>query len=741
MSTNTEEPEVVEQRKFGKPPNRRNKTPTILQMEAVECGAAALAMILAYWGRIVPLEKLRIECGVSRDGSKASNVLRAARKFGLKAKGFKYEEIEKLYDLDQFPAILFWNFNHFVVLDGFKKGKVYVNDPAAGPRELTLEDLDGSFSGVVLIFEPGPEFEKGGAKRSIAAALRRRLVGNELALIFVILCGLFLVVPGLVVPTFSRVFIDEYLVGQRESFVRPLLAGMAITAILRMGLTWLQEYYLLRLETKLALTTSSTFFNHILRLPVAYFAQRFSGEIGSRVGINNKVASTVGGKLSTTMLDCILVIFYAGLMFLYDFTLTIVCILLALANVIAVKLVSRKRVDASRRLLQEEGKLTGTAMNGLSMIETLKASGSEDEFFGRWSGYQAKALRAEQELGELTEYVNSVPPLVNSLITATILLLGSIKVMDGDLTVGMLVAYQSLMRSFTKPLNTFVTFGALLQELEADMNRLDDVLQYPQDDEYTRDAPTERAVAPGGDIVKLSGELELKKADFGYSPLEKPLIKDFNLKITPGQRVALVGMSGSGKSTVARVVSGLYPEWAGEILFDGIDRKHLPTSLIKNSLAVVDQDIFLFSGTVRENVTMWDSTYPISTITTACRDAAIEDVIQTRIGTFNSEVEEGGGNFSGGQKQRLEIARALVGNPTILILDEATSALDPTTELFIDEATRRRGCTCIIIAHRLSTIRDADEIVVMEFGQIVQRGTHEQMKGEYGPYQRLIGAQ
>jgi NHLM bacteriocin system ABC transporter peptidase/ATP-binding protein len=515
---------------------------------------------------------------------------------------------------------------------------------------------------------------------------------------------------------------------------------MGLTAVLRMALTWLQEYYLLRLETKLALTTSSTFFNHILRLPVAYFAQRFAGEIGSRVMINNKVATTVGGKLSTTLLDCILVVFYAGLMFLYDWLLTVVCIVLALGNVVAVRLVSRKRVDASRRLLQDEGKLTGTAMNGLAMIETLKASGSEDEFFGRWAGYQSKALRAEQELGELTEYVNSVPPLVNSLITAAILLLGSLKVMNGDLTVGMLVAYQSLMRSFTKPLNTFVTFGALLQELEGDMNRLDDVLQYPQDDEYDREGE-EAPALPGGDMVKLSGHIELRDVVFGYSPLEKPLIKDFNLTINPGQRVALVGMSGSGKSTVAKVISGLYPEWDGQILFDGIPRGKLPTSLVKNSLAVVDQDIFLFGGTIRDNITMWDSTIPINSVTTATRDAAIEDVIQTRIGTFNAEVEEGGGNFSGGQKQRLEIARALVGNPTILILDEATSALDPTTELFIDEATRRRGCTCIIIAHRLSTIRDADEIIVLEFGEIVQRGTHNEMKKIPGHYQQLIGSQ
>ena len=480
---------------YPKVKSRRKRVPSILQMEAVECGAAALAMILEYYGLSVPLEELRVECGVSRDGSKASNVHKAARKYGLEAKGYKYE-LDRLWDID-LPVILFWNFNHFLVLEGFKGKKVFIADPATGPREITFEELDASYSGVVLTFSPGPEFKKGGHKHSMNQALRRRLKGSEAALLFVILCGLFLVIPGLVIPTFSRIFIDEYLVGGRESFIRPLIVGMGLTAVIRMILTYLQEYYLLRMETKLAITTSSDFFNHILRLPVTYFSQRYAGEIGSRVQINNKVAQVVSGKLATTMLDCILVVFYAALMFMYDVTLTVVCIAIALGNIAAVKLVARKRVDASRRLLQEGGKLVGTAMNGLKIIDTLKASGSEGEFFSRWAGYQAKALNAEQELGRWSQYVNAVPPLVSSLTTAVILLLGSLKVMDGQLTVGMLVAYQSLMASFTKPLNTFVTFGSTLQELEADMNRLDDVLQYPIDVDYQREA--EMAAVEGGE--------------------------------------------------------------------------------------------------------------------------------------------------------------------------------------------------------------------------------------------------
>ncbi len=718
-----------------KPPIKRAPCPTILQMEAVECGAAALAIILGHYKKVVPLEELRVECGVSRDGSKASNVIKAARKYGLVAKGFKYE-LENLYEVN-YPCILFWNFNHFLVLEGFgRKGKVYLNDPAQGPRVVDFEELDASFSGVVLTFEKGPDFKAGGSKAGMAAALARRLAGSETALLFVFLCGVALVLPGLVVPTFARIFIDDYLVSNRTSILGPLLAGMAITALIRVILTFLQSYYLLRLETKLAVKTSSEFFSHILRLPVSYFSQRYAGEIGSRVQINDKVASIISGRLASTALDILLIVFYAVLMFLYDVVLTLVVIALSALNILAVRLISRQRIDASRRLQKEQGKLLGTAMNGLKMIETLKATGSESDFFSRWAGYQAKALNGEQQIGILSEGTSAVPPFVSTLITTSVLLLGGLKVMNGQLTVGMLVAYQTLVASFTRPLDNFVTFGSSLQELEADMNRLDDVLRYPLDKQYTRELP---AAAPAEKrTVKLSGHVELRNITFGYSPLEAPLIENFNLVIKPGQRVALVGSSGSGKSTVAKLVSGLYEPWEGDVLFDGTPRDQLPRDLIVNSIGLVDQEVFLFGGTIRENVTMWDGTLPMPRVIEASRDAEIHAVIEERDGGYGSIVAEGGGNFSGGQRQRLEIARALAGGPTVLILDEATSALDPSTEATIDDALRRRGCTCIIIAHRLSTIRDADEIVVLHRGKIVQRGTHDEMKDQDGFYQHLI---
>jgi NHLM bacteriocin system ABC transporter peptidase/ATP-binding protein len=714
------------------PPKRRHKVPTILQMEAVECGAAALAMILAHHGRWIPLEELRVQCGVSRDGSKASNLVKGARQLGMVAKGFKHDRVEDLYRL-KYPVMLFWNFNHFVVLEGFAGGKAWINDPAQGPRSVTLDELDGAFSGIVLTFEPGPAFQRGGHRPSMINALRRRLAGSRAALTFLVVCGLFLVVPGLVVPTFTRIFIDEILVAHRDTLLRPLLVAMGITALLMMALTRFQSYYLLRLETKLALASSARFFHHVLRLPVTYFAQRYAGEIGSRVMINDRVAHLLSGRLATTILDCLLVVFYATLMFFYDVRMTLIGIGLSLLNIAAIRFASARRADASRLQLQEAGKLVGTAMNGLSSIETLKSSGGESEFFARWAGYQAKALRAEADLSLIGQKMGSVPGLVQMLITATVLFFGSSKVIAGEMSIGTLIAYQTLMMSFTRPLGTLVSFASSLQELHGDMSRLDDVLNHRRDGQYER---AEEAGRQGK--IKLDGKVELRGVTFGYNPVEPPLVEDFSLTIQPGQRVALVGSSGSGKSTVSKLVAGLYEPWKGEILFDDVPRRDLPHGLIVNSVAAVDQDIFLFGGTVRDNITMWDSTIPVARMTGAAKDAAVDDVIETRNGGYNSDVEEGGRNFSGGQRQRLEIARALIADPSVLILDEATSALDPTTEQRIDEQLRRRGCTCLIIAHRLSTIRDCDEIVVMHHGRIVQRGTHEQMKDVEGPYAVLI---
>ena len=712
---------------------RRVKTPTVLQMEAVECGAASLAMILAYYGLFIPLERLRLDCGVSRDGSKAGNILQAARKYGMTAKGYKMEP-DNFY-ARKFPAIVFWNFNHFVVVEGVQKDGVYLNDPGSGPRRVTEEEFDESFTGVVLTFEPGPDFRKGGSKPNLLKSLAARLEGSETALLYVILASLFLVVPGLLIPIFSKIFVDNILVGGMRSWIYPLIWGMGLTALLRGVLTWLQQYFMLLTERKFAVTSATKFFWHVFHLPAEFFTQRFPGDIAGRVAINDTVANLLSGQFTTNAINLLMVIFYAVVMFQYDILLTLVGIFMALCNFVVLKYISRNRIDTNRKLQQEQGKLLGTTMDGLMTIETLKATGSESDFFAKWAGYQAKVITSQQQLGLPTQVLTVVPVLLMSLTNAVILALGGLRVIGGSMTAGMLVAFQSLMSSFMGPVNQLVSLGSVVQATEADVSRLDDVLKYEVDDSFKI---TYAGAAIEGPAVKLSGELKIIDATFGYSRLEPPLIENFNLFLKPGARVALVGGSGSGKSTIARVVSGLYKPWSGEILFDGKPRSAIHPSVMSNSFAMVDQDIFLFEGTIRENLTLWDSTIPDQRITIAARDACIHDDIAARFGAYNGIVEEGGRNFSGGQRQRLEIARAFVIDPSIVVLDEATSALDPKTEMMIDGNLRRRGCTCLIVAHRLSTIRDCDEIIVLDKGKVAQRGTHEELIRTDGLYKNLI---
>jgi NHLM bacteriocin system ABC transporter peptidase/ATP-binding protein len=701
-------------------------------MEAVECGAAALGIILRHNNLWLPLEQLRLECGVGRDGSKASNLLKAARRFGMDGKGIRCE-LDALLRLKP-PVILYWNFNHFLVYEGVSDGMVYLNDPATGPRRVTMEELEASFTGVVLVVEPGPNFTAGGEKPSLAAALRRRVSGFEIGLAFALLTGLLIIIPNIVNPAFTRVFIDEYLVGDKQDILRPLLSTMAVSILFMVLLIWLQRHFLLRLQTKLALTTSAKFFTHVIQLPMEFFSQRYAGEIGSRVLINDKVAKVLSDKMVTTALDMIALVFFAIVMIQYDPWLTLACVFFALFNLIGVKIVQRPRVDASFRVLQERGKMMGTSMNGVQMIETLKATGGENEFFSRWGGYQAKTISAEQEMDFYGQTLSAVPPFTKALISATILGFGGWRVMDGHLTIGLLVAFQSLMDGFTKPITSFVTFGNALQETGSDLNRLDDVLRYESDPSYRQTETDPRL----NSTIKLSGLLEVRNLTFGFNPLAPPLIDNLSFTVKPGQRVALVGGSGSGKSTVSKIVAGLFRPWSGEILLDGVSRDNIPRRLLHNSVAMVDQDIFMFEGTVRDNLTMWDSGIPDSHITQGCKDAAIADIIAARQGGLSSAVAEGGSNFSGGQRQRLEIARSLVNSPSFLILDEATSALDPSTEEQIDQNLRRRGCSCLIVAHRLSTIRDCDEIIVLEYGKVVERGTHESMKNAGGAYSKLI---
>jgi NHLM bacteriocin system ABC transporter peptidase/ATP-binding protein len=714
--------------------NNRVRTPTFLQMEAVECGAAALGIVLRYYGKYIPLEELRIACGVTRDGSNAANMVKAAQQYGMQAKGMQRRNLLGLQQLKP-PYIIFWNFNHFLVVEGIGRNWIYLNDPAQGPRRVSHSEFDEKYTGVVITVEPGPEFKRTGEKFSIVRGLRQRLTRSELGLIYVILISLLLVIPGLIIPAFLRVFVDDILIA-RKPWISELLAVMGFVVFMRLALTWLQQMYILRLETKLALNSSSQFFWHILRLPMDFFSQRFAGDIAYRVQLNDQIAQLLSGEMTTTIIDVLLIVFFGVVMWTYSVELTLASIVIALLNVLVLRYFARRSVDASQRLLSQNGRLIGSAMNGLSIIETIKATGAESDFFARWAGFFAQFINADQDAERLTQLITVIPPLLMGVNVATVLVLGASRILSGQMTVGTLVAFQSLMTSFSEPVIRLVNLGSRFQQAGATMARLDDVLNYPRDD-YNFDLETISA----GLVQKLEGHLELKNLTFGYSRLEAPLIQDFSLTIRPGERIAIVGTSGSGKSTIAKLVSGLYEPWSGEILLDGKNRSTLPRSVLTASVSMVDQNIQLFNGTVRETLTQWNPTIPRSRVIQAAKDAHIHEVITAHTGGYDHPLGENGSNFSGGERQRLEIARALTSDPALLVLDEATSALDPITERNIDDNLRRRGCSVLIVAHRLSTIRDADEIIVLDKGKIVQRGTHKDLLAQDGPYAALVGAE
>jgi len=708
--------------------NRRIRTPTVLQMEAVECGAAALGIILAHHGKWRPLEELREECGVSRDGSKAKNILVGARRYGLQAKGRK-AQLESALNTP-FPFIAFWNFNHFVVIEGYRRGVVYLNDPATGPRTVSLDDFDKSFTGVLLVFERGEGFTRDPKPPGLLARLLARARPIRGAIVLSVLISLTLVIPGLLVPGFSKIFVDDVLIRGKDDWLRPLLLFMAGTAVVTALLTWLQQAVLLRAETKLAVTASARFVWHLLRLPIGFFNQRHPGDISNRIDANDRIAAMIASDLGRSLVDLIRVAFYAAVMVFFDWILAAAAISLALINLLVFRTLMRKRSDAGLRVQQDFGQFQSASVTGIQAIETLKATGTDDDYFERWAGYQTKHLNNQRRLGLYGVAANAFPPLLDGLTVAAVLGIGGYRVMQGEMTVGTLVAFQVLIQSFTGPINALVSTGGAIQDLGADLVRTDDVFKQRRDPRYA-----DRPNAVGD---RLSGRIEFRNVTFGYSRLEPPLIDNFNLVIAPGARVALVGGSGSGKSTVAKLMTGLYQPWSGEILYDGCPLDQLSTSALTQSIAAVSQEIVLFDGTVRENLSAWDAGLPEADMLRALEEARIHDVVSSRGGALEAKISGGGGNFSGGQSQRIEIARALAADPSILILDEATSALDAATEAQIDAAIRQRGCTCVIVAHRLSTIRDADEIVVLDFGAVVERGHHEALAAANGPYASLI---
>ncbi|MFI6684909.1 NHLP family bacteriocin export ABC transporter peptidase/permease/ATPase subunit [Streptomyces sp. NPDC050485] len=709
------------------------RTPTILQMEALECGAASLAMVLGHYGRHVPLEELRIACGVSRDGSRASNVLKAARSYGLTAKGMQMEPAA-LAEVPA-PAILFWEFNHYVVYDGMgrrlgRRG-VHINDPDKGRRFVPAEDFDTSFTGVVLVLEPGPAFQPGGRKPGVMGALPARLRGTTGTMLASLLASLLLVAVGATLPALSRTYIDLFLIGHQTSLLGVLFAAMGTMVALTAVLTWLQQANLLRGRIISSTLSSARFFRHLLRLPVTFFAQRSPADLVQRLQSNDAVAETLARDLTAAGVDGIVVLLYAFLLWTYDPELTVIGVGIALLNVVAMRIVVRLRATGTQKLRADSARLTNTSYTGLQLIETMKATGGENGYFRRWAGQHATTLEEQQRLGVPSAWLGVVAPLLATLNSALILWIGGLRAVEGHISIGLLVAFQALVTRFTAPVTRLNGVAGRIQDFAADVARLKDVENFPVDSLHSRPEPA-------ASTRRLKGHVTLEDITFGYSPLDKPLLTGFSLTVGPGQQVALVGGSGSGKSTVSRLISGLYAPWEGTIRIDGQRLEDIPRGALAASVSFVDQDVFLFEGTVRDNVALWDPSIADDAVVAALQDAALYEVVARRPGGIHSRVEQDGRNFSGGQRQRLEIARALVRRPSILVLDEVTSALDAETEHLIIDNLRRRGCACVVIAHRLSTVRDSDEILVLDQGTVVERGRHEDLVAAAGPYAELV---
>ena len=706
------------------------KVPVVMQMEALECGAACLTMILAYYERWVPLEQIRSDCGVSRDGSKAKNILRAARSYGLTAKGYRYET-ETLKKEGKFPCIIHWNFSHFVVLDGFRGNKAILNDPAKGKYSVTMETFDGSFSGICMMFEPGEGFEPGGKKKSMLKFAAERLKGAGAQVAFTMLTGIIASLFAMISPAFSRIFLDRLLTGKNPDWFIPFIICLSAFSIVRIVVEWLRAVYSLKINGKLSAVGSSTYFWHVLHLPMNFFSQRMAGDITGRQSSNASIANTLVNTFAPLLLNAVMMIFYLVVMIRYSLFLTLIGVLSIFVNLIVSRFISNRRINITRVQMRDRGLLSGATVAGVEMIETIKASGAENGFFQRWAGYQANVNSAEVKYQKINQYLGVIPSIVSTICNTAVLMFGVYFAMTGSFTVGMITAFQGFLSSFTSPALSLITAGQTLQEMRTEMERVEDVMAYPEDDIYAGEN-----IEDAGE--KLSGNLIMKDVTFGYSKLEPPLIENFNLELKPGKSVAFVGSSGCGKSTLSKLISGLYQPWSGEILFDGKSIKEIGRNVFTGSLAVVDQDIILFADTIANNIKMWDNSIEDFEMILAARDAHIHEDIMLRDGGYQGKLVEGGRDLSGGQRQRLEIARVLAQDPTIIIMDEATSALDAKTEYDVVKSIKDRGITTIVVAHRLSTIRDCDEIIVLDHGKVVERGTHDELYAKGGLYTKLV---
>ncbi len=707
------------------------RTPTVFQMEVTECGAACLGMILEYYGKYVALEELRVETGVSRNGCNAKNMYYAAEHYGLKVDAYS-RDFQRMLERCALPCILHWNYSHFVVFEGRKWGKYYINDPQMGRRELTREEMEKGFSGTELDFKPSETFRPSGQKKTVIRFLMDRLRGQNKPVTALVLYGIALIVPGVMNSVFTQVFADDILVYGKYSWTSWLLLAMALTALYDAYFSYCNSQLQLMLRTKMSLLSTDSMIYHMLRLPMDFYEQRYVGDLVQRVSNNMAVSDFLTGRLTGVLVSVMTSLVYLVVMVLYNPYLALVGALISAVSVLTAVLISKQIYSMAMKFGIDNAKLMGSFYNGLGASSSLKAVGGECAYTAKVLGYYVETNNNDQKLGFTQTMLDVIPQTLSSINTVVILVLGSLVVMNGDMTIGMIMAFTGFLGSFSSPFREIIMFVRSLQQVRNDAARVEDIMNYAEDESYISEKEEEL------EGQRLRGDIELKDVNFAYGRLDHPFIRNMNFHIRSGQTIALVGPSGCGKSTVGKLVSGLYKPWGGQILFDGVERERIPRNVIGHSVAVVSQSISLFDASIYDNITTWNTLIPQEDVIRAAKDACLHDEITQKAGGYDFMLKENGSNLSGGQRQRIEIAKALAVNPTILIMDEATSSLDSLTEKKILDNIKRRHCTCVIVAQRLSTIRDCDEILVLQKGVVRERGTHQSLVAMNGLYRKLV---